>query len=575
MLRTAMVRQHCIVGALVLLAAQAGAPASSAAQEPGPVSSFVVFMSGRQLGVEQASVTATPEGWVIRGSGRLGQPISRTTNHFETRYDREWHPLSLEIRVTVRGQLNVTRTTFAGGSATSDITEAGEPSHKVDAVSADPVVLPTGAFFSAFEALALRLRTAAIPSGVRAYIAARGEFPIRVVRSGLERIRTTDRTIAAKRFDLVMDEPGGAVEAELWVDEASRMLRFRVPAQGIEVAREDVSTVTARVEKMGRPNDEEIQVPAYGFNLAGTLSKPAAAPVSLSRRDAKAFALPAVVLVPGPGAVDRDETVAGVSLFAQLANALADAGFAVVRYDKRGIGQSGGRDESATISDYADDARAVVKYLRKRQDIDPRRIALVGHGEGGFGAMLAAADAKDDVVALVLLAVPGTTGADLVMEQQLHILDRLGLPDSEKQARIELQERIHHAAISGQGWDSIPEGYRNQADTAWFRSLLEFDPAKVMAKVRQPVFVLQAERDREVVARHAQLLLDAAKARKKAPPAALVTIDGVNHLLVPAITGETDEYAALPDTNVSPKASGGLVLWLKDLLNVGTAGAGR
>ncbi len=570
-----MARQHCIVGALVLLAAQAGAASPSAAQEPGPVSSFIVYMNGRQLGAEQASVTATPEGWVIRGSGRLGQPVNRNTNRFEARYDREWRPIDFEIRVTVRGQLNVTRTTFAGGSATSEITEAGEPSRKVDQVSADPVVLPTGAFFSAFEALALRLRTAAVPGDLRAYIVARGEIPIRVTGSGLERIHTLDRTIAAKRYDLVMDEPGGAVQAELWVDEQSRLLRFRVPAQAIEVAREEVATVTARVEKMGRPNDEQIQMPASGFNLAGTLSKPASAPVSLSPREAKAFALPAVVLVPGGGAVDRDQTIAGVSLFAQLANSLADAGFAVVRYDKRGIGQSGGRDESATIVDYADDARAAVKFLRKRRDIDPRRIALVGHGEGGFPAMLAAADAKDEVVALALLATPGTTGADLVMEQQLRLLDRLGLPDAEKQARIELQERIHHAAISGQGWESIPPGYRNQADTAWFKSLLEFNPSKVMARVRQPVLVLQGELDRQVAARHGQLLLDAAKARKKAPPADLVTIEGVNHLLVPAITGETDEYAALPDTAVSPKASGGLVLWLKGMLNVGTAGAGR
>jgi hypothetical protein len=287
------------------------------------------------------------------------------------------------------------------------------------------------------------------------------------------------------------------------------------------------------------------------------------------------FALPAVVLVPGSGPVDRDETVAGVSLFAQLANVLADAGFAVVRFDKRGIGQSGGRDESATIIDYADDAQAVVRFLRKRRDIDPRRIALVGHGEGGFAAMLAAANAKDAVLALALLAAPGTRGSDLVIEQQLRLLDRLGLPDAEKQARIELQERIHHAAISGQGWESIPQGYRNQADTAWFRSLLEFDPVKVMAKVRQPVLVMQAERDREVAARHGQLLLDAARARKKAPPSDLVTIEGVNHLFVQAVSGETDEYAVLPDTTVSPKASGRLVLWLKGMLDVGTSGAGR
>jgi hypothetical protein len=534
-----------------------------------------VYLNGRLLGSEQVSVTATAEGWTIRGSGRLGQPADLTVSHFEARYDREWRPVGFEIRGTLKGQPNETRTTFAGGRATSDIIQAGEPSRKVDAVSADPLLLTEGTFFSAFEALALRLRTVAVPADLRAYVVPRGEMPIRVTGAGAERIHTTDRVIAAKRYDLAVPGPGGPVQAELWVDESSRLLRFRVPAQGIEVAREDVATVTARVEKLGRPNDEQIQVPANGFNLAGTLSKPASAPVSLAPREARSFALPAVILVAGTGTSDRDGTVAGIPMFAQLANSLADAGFAVVRYDKRGVGQSGGRDESATVDDYAEDARAVVKFLRQRRDIDPRRTALVGHGEGGFGAMVAAAGAKGDVGALVLLAVPGATGADYVIEQQQRLLDRMGLPDSEKQTRIELQERIHHAVITGLGWDSIPQGYRNQADTAWFRSLLMFDPVKVMARVPQPVLVIEGERDRQVAARHGEQLIDAARARKKSPACDLVIIAGVNHLLVPATTGETDEYATLADGKVSPRALDALARWLKDNLHVDAAGAGR
>lgn len=570
-----MIRQHCTVGALALLAVQAAAAPAALAQELEPTSRFIVFLAGRQLGSEQSSVTGSADGWVVRGSGRLGQPVDRTTSAFEAKYDRDWRPLSAEVRAVVRNAPTITRTTFAGGDATSDTTAAGESSRKVDRVSDRPIILPPGTFFAAFEALALRLRTMTVPADVRAYMLAQGELPIRVAARTAERIRTPDRAMAATRFDLVMSEPGGAVQAELWVDEESRLLRFRLPAQGIEMAREDMAAVSARVERMGRPNDEEVRMAAAGFTLVGTLSKPSSEPGSEPARRPKTPGLPAVVLVPSAAAADRDQTLSGVSLFAQLANSLADAGFAVVRYDRRGLGQSGGREESATVGDYADDARAVVAFLRKRRDVDQRRVALVGHGEGGFIAMQAAADAKDAVSALVLLATPGTTGSDFVIEQQLRLLEQMGLPAAERQARIELQERLHHAAISGQGWDTVPPAYRLQADTGWFRSQLVFDPVKVMEKVRQPVLVMSGERDESVPARHAKLLADAARARKKSPGAELVVVEGVGHLLAPEAREEAGAPASPADTVLSPKVSGGLVAWLKDILHVVTSGAGH
>ena len=104
--------------------------------------------------------------------------------------------------------------------------------------------------------------------------------------------------------------------------------------------------------------------------------------------------LPAVVLVGGSGPTDRDGLRLGIPILGQLAGALADAGFIVVRYDKRGIGQSGGRAESASLTDYAEDVRAAVKMLADRKDVDPKRIAVVGHSEGGSVALMAAAKDK-------------------------------------------------------------------------------------------------------------------------------------------------------------------------------------
>jgi hypothetical protein len=354
----------------------------------------------------------------------------------------------------------------------------------------------------------------------------------------------------------------------MWTDANNRLIRVRMPSQGIDVARDDIAAVSSRFEQMSRPTDERTQIPASGFALSATISKPASKGAGPPAR------LPAVILVPGSAPVDRDETIAGVSIFAQLANAIADAGFLVVRFDKRGVGQSGGRSESAAVVDFAEDVRAIAKYLERRADVDPARIALVGHGEGGMIGMLAASEEKK-IAALALVATPGTSGADVVLEQQRHMLDRMNLPDDEKQKRMDLQKTIQAAVISGRGWDAIPPAFKRQADTVWFRSFLTFDPVKTMRKVTQPVLVLQPDRDREVAARHGQLLAGLAKSRKVDPGCELAVLEGLNHLLVPAASGEVDEYASLMDRKVSPKLIGTLVGWLKDKLHVDTARTGR
>jgi pimeloyl-ACP methyl ester carboxylesterase len=112
-----------------------------------------------------------------------------------------------------------------------------------------------------------------------------------------------------------------------------------------------------------------------------------------------------VVLIGGSGPTDRDETVFGIPVFGHLAKGLVDAGFTVVRYDKRGVGQSGGRAESVTLNDYAEDARAVVRWLERRKDVDRNRIAVVGHSEGAAVAMILATR-EDRVKAVVLIAEP-------------------------------------------------------------------------------------------------------------------------------------------------------------------------
>jgi len=558
-----MARLHSILAALLVVTAPAAAVAQTTVpSEMGKPATFTIFVNGATAGSEEITSTLTAEGWTIRSSGRIGVPVNLTNSRFEVKYDREWKPLSLEIDAAMGGQPLVIRTTVVNGKATSTVTQAGQLSNKTDSIAPDAILLPNR-FFGAVEALALRL--SAIPPGtqVKAYVVPQAEITISVTSVTPERIHTPARMIDAKRYNLAFANPGQTVAAEVWTDENSRLLRFRVPAQGLEIARDDVAAMGSRVEQMSRRNDEQVRIPAAGFTLVGTISRPVVATAAVNAR------WPTVVLVAGAGISDRDEMVAGIAIFAQLANAIADAGFLVVRYDKRGVGQSGGRGESANLSDYADDVKSVLKFLEKRKDVDIRRVALVGHSEGGFISLTAATEDRKKVAAVALLATPGTNGAELTLEQQQHVLGLMtDLPDAEKQQRMDMQRRIQAAVVSGKGWEAIPPSYRRQADTMWFRSFLEFDPLKPLKKLEQPVLILQGDRDRQVPVRHAQILMSAAEARKKDPGSKVVIAEGVNHLLEQAVTGEVDEYPALQDKTISQKVTDPLVNWLKETLHV-------
>jgi uncharacterized protein len=203
-----------------------------------------------------------------------------------------------------------------------------------------------------------------------------------------------------------------------------------------------------------------------------------------------------------------------------------------------------------------------VKWMGGRQDVDPRRIAVAGHSEGGAVAMLAASR-ENRIARLILIAAPGRAGSELILEQQSHMLDVMKTPDAERQTKIELQQKIQAAVIADKGWEGIPPELRAQADSTWFRSLLLFEPAKVMPKIKQPILIIQGDLDRQVPAAHADALAELARARKKAPPVEVLHLPGVNHLLVPATTGEVSEYAKLEDKTVAPAVTAAIAEWLK------------
>lgn len=520
---------------------------------------YTVFIRSRAIGQEIVTVVQQADGWLIRGSNRLGPPLDVVTRTAEVHYDSGWRPTRLLLTGTTRGQDVSVKTMFADGKAATEISVAGTPSTKTDPVAGDTVVLPN-AYLGSYAALARRLVGQSPGAMFRGYIAPQGEVPMRLDGVFAERIETAKQTIAATRYALIVSNPppGGDLQLSIWTDASGALLRMSVPAQMLDMAREDIASAATRTTSFSLPGDETVRIPAAGFGIAASVTKP----------PTPTGPLPAVILVGGAGPIDRDGFVAGIPILGQMASALVDAGFAVVRYDKRGVGQSGGRAETTTIADYADDVRAIVGWLNKQRKVfDKDRIAVAGHSEGAWVAMVAAA--RDDRIrAVTFVAGSSTTGSELVLEQQRHLLDRLNTPEGEKQAKIDLQKQINTAALKGSGWDGVAPELRQAAETPWFQSFLGFDPARVMKDVRQPVLIVQGELDTEVRPYHADRLAELAHARKRKVAADVVRLPGINHLLVAAKTGEVDEYAVLPEKKISSAAAAAITEWMKKSLAV-------
>jgi pimeloyl-ACP methyl ester carboxylesterase len=514
------------------------------------------MLRGARVGTETVSLSRTGNGWLLSGSGGLGAPFDVITTRFEAAYGTDWQPARLLVQGSVKGEAMSLATTFGLTTAMNDLTQGtrrGSTSHQIPSRS---VVLPSG-FFAAYEGLAARLVNATVGTRVPVYVAPEGDTSVTVDRIAHRRVSLGDRALDLQIFSLALASTGGRSLIELWIDSRGRLARLEISEIAVVVIRDDLASVMARTEHVRHPGDEDVFIPANGFSLGATFTRPANPTEGAA----------AIVLVSGPGPQDRDFTSYGVPIFGQLAGALADAGYFVLRYDGRGVGRSGGRTENATIEQYADDVVRAVSWIKRRDDIDDRRIAVLGYAEGGPVVMLAAAR-ESDIKAVAVVGAPGRSGREVTIEQQLYLLSRMNLPDAERSARTALQYRIIDAAMTGTGWETIPPDVRSQADSAWFRSWLLFEPAAVLRRMDQPVLIVHGALDKETPPAHADRLATLSSQRNENRPeyTSQVIIPGINHLLVPAETGEVDEYDTLETLAVSPAVSAAIAEWLGEML---------
>ena len=296
---------------------------------------------------------------------------------------------------------------------------------------------------------------------------------------------------------------------------------------------------------------------------------------------------PAVILISGSGAEDRDETVFGHRPFLVLADYLTKRGFAVLRVDDRGVGVSTGVYLEAKNADFVSDVNAGINFLKKQEEINPKKIGLIGHSEGGVIAPIVVSE-NSDIAFIVLMAGPGipleeilylqgeliaraNNVSEALISKQKRIQEIMfsiikeekNLENAEQKMRIAILNELKNIKDT-----DLPSFSPNSIDaqikmvlSPWFRDFLTYDPKTALTKVKCPILVLNGEKDLQVppkenLASIEQALIEGGNINYK-----IIELPRLNHLFQTAKTGSISEYAQIEET-ISPKALEAIGDWL-------------
>jgi pimeloyl-ACP methyl ester carboxylesterase len=289
---------------------------------------------------------------------------------------------------------------------------------------------------------------------------------------------------------------------------------------------------------------------------------------------------PVALLVAGSGPQNRDESLAGHSLFLVLADHLTRNGIAVLRYDKRGIGKSTGDFGAATTEDFAADAEMALAYLKSRKEITPGKIGAIGHSEGALIAPILAG--KGGVAWIVLLAGPAQTGEKTMLAQSRAIALAAGMPEAqvlqslvfdrkayatvrEEKDPVLLEKKLDAMVISsGMTESAVPASVQAQIhmlSSPWFRYFLDYDPLPALQTVKCPVLALNGEKDLQVISKDNLPLIQKTLDDSGNKDATTKELPELNHLFQHAGSGTPAEYGAIQET-ISPEVLQLIADWI-------------
>lgn len=299
------------------------------------------------------------------------------------------------------------------------------------------------------------------------------------------------------------------------------------------------------------------------LTVTGTDGAPELAAEIVVAHDGATVQRPGVLFISDAGAQDRHGiTRTGVDVGShEIHDALARAGFAVLRYDERGVGETPvGDDATPGFDATVDDARRALRALAQRPEVDPSRVILIGHGEGAIVASKLASEKvrelgkKRQPQAVVLLAAPGRGVAELIYDE-VRRSHRDRSPE-EIEAAVAQAKAVHEAALADGDLPAAAEPLRE-----WMQQILPLQPLSLLKKVRAPVLLLQGGKDFQV---NPTLDFAAIEATLQAPSEARL-FPNLDHLLKPE-PGESHagHYRDL-SRHVDPVVAQAIVDWVRGL----------
>ncbi len=276
---------------------------------------------------------------------------------------------------------------------------------------------------------------------------------------------------------------------------------------------------------------------------------------------------PVLLMVSGSGQQNRDEEIFEHKPFAVIADALARAGIATLRYDDRGFSGYTGNINDCTVEDFKNDALAGLNMLKKRFD----KVGIIGHSEGGTIAMMLAAEKNADFI--ISLAGMSVSGAEALVWQNRIALEDAGLPEETVNAYCSLIGEAFDVKVNGgkmpqADQEDIPEGLKQnyqavlaQMQTPYMSHFLALDVRPVLQNITCPVLALNGTKDVQV--EHVSNL-DALRSGLKENTKNLIkSVEGVNHLFQHCTTGAVSEYREIEET-FSTDVLEILVTWMED-----------
>lgn len=350
------------------------------------------------------------------------------------------------------------------------------------------------------------------------------------------------------------------VQQTFLVDSEGTVLYVSIPSQSAQIVRkghENLMTAHAARKTIElRPNaakytEREVEVmTAANVYLKGTLT----VPKSTGQK-------PAVLLISGSGPQDRDwntPPVLTASLAVQIADRLAAEGCVVLRMDDRGVGASTGDLNTATLSALVKDAERLVDYLKALPDVDPFKVVVLGHSEGGVIAPIVASN--DPTIAGVIILAGTSRPLDEIIIEQLKAQEsdtRLPQPVRDEASRLVpiMTETIARAKAG-------ERGVANGINLTWLREHMKHDPRETIARVRCPILIAQGEADLKVLPRNATELRDAARAAGN-EDVTLEMLPGLTHLFT-QFPFDNPEYKAEEAERISPQLLDILAAWIRE-----------